>query len=249
MGKSLSVIQLALSVACGGRWWGKDVKERGNVTIFAAEDDLAEIHRRLDLLDPQGRRFNSEFEVFILPVPEQKEPMILLKEEGITQIGTELVEELQSIPNLKLVCFDPLQAFTTGNVSSSNEVGQLWGSYCANISARLGCSTITVHHLNKGALTNDSDDAMSHRQEIRGASSILDSCRWGIALWLASVEDCERICEEQRVKYDRMTVVKAALVKSNSGNVDYSTKTLFRKNGVLEPLEELQNPMALYDQF
>jgi phage/plasmid primase-like uncharacterized protein len=249
VGKSLSVIQLALAVACGGRWWGKDVKERGNVTIFAAEDDLAEIHRRLDLLDPQGRRFNSEYEVFILPVPEQKEPMILLKEEGITPIGTELVEELQAIPNLKLVCFDPLQAFTTGNVSSSNEVGQLWGSYCANISARLGCSTITVHHLNKGALTNDSDDAMSHRQEIRGASSILDSCRWGIALWLASVEDCERICEEQRVKYDRMTVVKAALVKSNSGNVDYSTKTLFRKNGVLEPLEELQNPMTLYDQF
>ena len=70
VGKSLSVIQLALSVACGGRWWGKDVKERGNVTILAAEDDLAEIHRRLDLLDPQGRRFNSEFEVFILPVPE-----------------------------------------------------------------------------------------------------------------------------------------------------------------------------------
>jgi hypothetical protein len=46
-----------------------------------------------------------------------------------------------------------------------------------------------------------------------------------------------------------MSVVKCALVKSNSGNVDYSTKTLFRKNGVLEPLEELQNPMALYDNF
>jgi hypothetical protein len=68
-------------------------------------------------------------------------------------------------------------------------------------------------------------------------------------MWLASAEDCERICEEQRVTYERMSVVKCALVKSNSGNVDYSTKTLFRKNGVLEPLEELQNPMALYDNF
>jgi hypothetical protein len=73
--------------------------------------------------------------------------------------------------------------------------------------------------------------------------------RWAIAMWLASVEDCERICEEQRVTYERMSVVKAALVKSNSGNVDYTTKTLFRKDGVLEPLEELQNPMNLYDQF
>ena len=250
VGKSLSVIQLALAVACGsGRWWGKDIKERGNVVVLAAEDDLLEIHRRLDLLDPQGKRFNSPYEVYVFPVPEQKEPMILLKEEGITQIGTDLLDELESIPELKLVCFDPLQAFTTGNVSSSNEVGQLWGSYCANISARFKCTTLTVHHLNKTALTNDSDDSMIQRQSIRGASSISDSVRWVISLWLASVEDCERICEEQRVKYDRMAVVKAALVKSNSGNVDYSTKTLFRKNGVLEPLEELQNPMTLYDQF
>ena len=250
VGKSLSIIQLALAISCpGARWWGKDVKEHGNAVIFCAEDDLMEIHRRLDLLDPKGRRFNSSFDVYVFPVPEQKEPMILMREEGVTPIAQELVEELQAIPNLKLVCFDPLQAFTTGNVSSSNEAGQLWGSYCANISARLGCTTLTIHHLNKGALTNDSDDAMSHRQEIRGASSILDSCRWGIALWLASAEDCERICEEMRVKYDRMAVVKAALVKSNSGNVDYDTKTLFRKDGVLELLEEVQNPINLYDNF
>ena len=87
----------------------------------------------------------------------------------------------------------------------------MWGSYCANISARLKCCTLTVHHLNKGALANDSDDAMSHRAEIRGASSITDSVRWAIAMWLASAEDCERICEEMRVKNDRMAVVKAAL--------------------------------------
>jgi phage/plasmid primase-like uncharacterized protein len=249
VGKSLSIIQLALSVACGGRWWGKDVKEHGNVCIMCAEDDLMEIHRRLDLLDPQGRRFNSSFDVYVFPVPEQKEPMILMREEGVTPIAQELVEELGAIPNLKLVCFDPLQAFTTGNVSSSNEAGQLWGSYCANISARLGCTTLTIHHLNKGALTNDSDDAMSHRAEIRGASSITDSVRFALSLWLASAEDCERICEEMRVKNDRMAVVKAALVKSNSGNVDYETKTLFRKDGVLELLEEVQNPINLYDNF
>jgi len=250
VGKSLSIIQLALAISCpGARWWGKDVKEHGNAVIFCAEDDLMEIHRRLDLLDPKGRRFNSSFDVYVFPVPEQKEPMILMREEGVTPIAQELVEELQAIPNLKLVCFDPLQAFTTGNVSSSNEAGQLWGSYCANISARLGCTTLTIHHLNKGALTNDSDDAMSHRQEIRGASSITDSVRFALSLWLASAEDCERICEEMRVKYDRMAVVKAALVKSNSGNVDYDTKTLFRKDGVLELLEEVQNPINLYDNF
>jgi len=70
VGKSLSIIQLALSVACGGRFWGKDVKEHGNVCIMCAEDDLMEIHRRLDLLDPKGRRFDSSFDVYVFPVPE-----------------------------------------------------------------------------------------------------------------------------------------------------------------------------------
>lgn len=249
VGKSLSVIQLALAVACGGKWWGKEIKERGSSVILCAEDDLMEIHRRLDLLDQKGKRFSSSYEVYVFPVPEQKEPMILLKEEGITPIAQELIEEMQAIPDLKLVCFDPLQAFTTGNVSSSNEVGQLWGSYCANISARLGVSTLTVHHLNKTALSNDSDDAMSHRAEIRGASSITDSVRFAIAMWLADKETCERVCEEQSVEFDRMSVVKAALVKSNTGNVDYRTKTLFRKDGVLQLLEDVQNPLNFYDEF
>ena len=250
VGKSLSVIQLALRIACGGgRWWGKDVKEHGNVILFSAEDDIPEIHRRLDLLDPNGARFKSKYDVYIFPVPEQKEPMILLKEEGVTQLAQELVEELQAIQDLKLVCFDPLQAFTTGNVSSSNEAGQLWGSYCANISARLNCCTLTIHHLNKQGLTVDSDDSMVQRTSVRGASSLVDSIRFVLVMALASAEDCERICEEQHVPYDRMAVVRGALVKSNSGGVDYSSKTLFRRNGVLEPLNEPLDTSNLYDNF
>ena len=153
---------------------------------------------------------------------------------ALEQIGE---SQLKTIPNLKLVVFDPLQAFTTGNISSSNEVGQLWGSYCANISARLGVTTLTVHHLAKSALTNDSDDALSHRAEIRGASSITDSVRFAIAMWLADNDTCEKICMEQGIPVDRMAVVKASLVKSNSGNVDYATKTLVRRGAVLEILE------------
>ena len=231
------MIQLALGIATGGDWWGKHIKQKGSTVIFAAEDDLGEVHRRIASLDPLGLRFQSEYDVYVFPIPEQKEPMILLREEGVTSQATELVEELKSIPNLKLVVFDPLQAFTTGNISSSNEVGQLWGSYCANISARLGVTTLTVHHLAKSALTNDSDDALSHRAEIRGASSITDSVRFAIAMWLADNDTCEKICMEQGIPVDRMAVVKASLVKSNSGNVDYATKTLVRRGAVLEILE------------
>ena len=238
VGKSLSMIQLALGIALGGKWWGKPILQKGSSVIFAAEDDLAEVHRRIDALDPLGLRFQSEYDVYVFPIPEQKEPMILLREEGITPLATELVNELKTIPNLQLVVFDPLQAFTTGNISSSNEVGQLWGSYCANISARLGVSCISVHHLSKSALSNDSDDALSHRAEIRGASSLVDSVRFAIAMWLADEDTCEKICIQEGVEIDRMSVVKAGLVKSNSGNVDYKTKTLIRRGAVLEILDE-----------
>ena len=238
VGKSLSMIQLALGISTGGQWWGKTIMQKGSTVIFAAEDDLSEVHRRIASLDPLGLRFQSEYDVYVFPIPEQKEPMILLKEEGVTSQATELVEELKTIPNLQLVVFDPLQAFTTGNISSSNEVGQLWGSYCANISARLGVTTLTVHHLSKTALTNDSDDALSHRAEIRGASSITDSVRFAIAMWLADSDTCEKICLDQGIEFDRMAVVKASLVKSNSGNVDYKTKTLVRNGAVLEILDE-----------
>jgi len=238
VGKSLSMIQLALGIAIGGKWWGKPILQRGSSVIFAAEDDLNEVHRRIESLDPEGARFQSEYDVYVFPIPEQKEPMILLRDEGVTSQAQELVDELKTIPNLQMVVFDPLQAFTTASVSQSNEAGQLWGSYCANISARIGCTTLTVHHLNKGALTNDSDDALSHRAEIRGASSITDSVRFAIAMWLADEETCEKICLEQGKDMDRMAVVKAALVKSNSGNVDYSVKTLVRNGAVLEILDE-----------
>ena len=39
-------------------------------------------------LDPLGLRFQSEYDVYVFPIPEQKEPMILLREEGITSQAT-----------------------------------------------------------------------------------------------------------------------------------------------------------------
>lgn len=231
VGKSLEM--LSLSLACIGAkssWWGKTVDRLGDVVVLCAEDTQDEIERRIWALDPDGKRFNSPYDVYVFPVPEQKEPMMLLKDDGITDQANDLIDELKGISNnLVLTIFDPLQAFVSAPISQSNEAGQMWGSYCSNISARLGCTTLTVHHLNKSALTNDSDDTMSHRQEVRGAGSIIDSQRFCISMWVASEADAERICEEQGIEFNRMSVVKAAMVKSNTGGVDFAVKTLIRK--------------------
>lgn len=231
IGKSLEMLGLSLSViGAKDDWWGKPVQKRGDAVVICAEDTQDEIERRIWALDPEGKRFNAPYDLYVFPVPEQKEPMTLLKEEGITEQAVDLISELKSLSNnLVLSVFDPLQAFTTAPISASNEAGQAWGSFCSNLSARIGCTTLTVHHLNKGSLTNDSDDSLTHRQEVRGASSIVDSQRFCISLWLASEEDSERICAEQGIDFDRMAVVKAAMVKSNTGGVDFKTKTLIRR--------------------
>jgi putative DNA primase/helicase len=239
VGKSLSLLQLALAIAKGGTWWGKPINEHGSSVVFCAEDDLVEVHNRIDMLDPLGERFRHNNDVYVFPVPDQKEPLILLREEGITEQAQQIVEELKTIDNLKLVAFDPLQAFTTASVSQSNEAGQLWGSYCAMISANIGCTTLTTHHINKQAISNDSDDPYSHKSDIRGASSITDSVRFAISMWVPSESDAEQLCAQANIPYDRLGVVKAALVKSNSGNVDYGVQTLIRKDGILEPIESL----------
>ena len=82
------------------------------------------------------------------------------------------------------------------------------------------------------------DDPMLARAAVKGSTSIIDSARFGLAAWLASEGEAERICLEQGVEYDRMRVIKAGIVKTNSGEVDTRVKTLFRKDGILEILDE-----------
>lgn len=91
--------------------------------------------------------------------------------------------------------------------------------------------------MNKTGLVG-TESAMEARQSIRGASSIVDGMRFALAMWLAN--DFEKICMEQGIEPDPMSVVRASIVKSNSGDVDNSVMTLFRaKNSpVLDVLQK-----------
>jgi hypothetical protein len=66
-------------------------------------------------------------------------------------------------------------------------------------------------------------------------------------MWIPSESDAEELCEQANIPYDRLSVVKAALVKSNSGNVDYGVQTLIRKDGVLEPINSM--PKTDYEMY
>jgi len=244
IGKSMLALDLCLKVAHGsGSWLGNPIVSSGSAVYLSAEDDAQELHRRVDSLDKEGKRFEGLNEVYALPIPSMKERLIVLGDtssQGLhtTSQGDELITALESIDNLKLVVIDPIQSFVSASISSSNEAGQMYASFCASISARLGATVLSIHHFSKQGLVG-TEDNMTARASIRGASSLVDAHRFALALYLSSEEEAERLCLQNGVEFDRTRVVRASMVKSNS-EIDYSVKTLFRKDVVLEPIEDVK---------
>lgn len=68
VGKSLLALQLGVAVAAGGGWLGLE-PERGPVIYASAEDDIDEVHRRLnDIKRAQGLTFADLNHFYVLPL-------------------------------------------------------------------------------------------------------------------------------------------------------------------------------------
>lgn len=238
VGKSMLACDLALKTMTGrGDWFGHPIKRQGNVVMISAEDDKLELARRLKALDPEGRRYESKYDTFAYTIPDADKPLTLIKEDSsglnLTAEAQELVAELETIKDLELVIIDPIQAVSSAP-TNSNEAAQLYCQLAASISSRMECVCLSIHHMSKNALTNG-DDPLAARAAVRGASSFIDGHRLAIACWLGDEKEAERICADNGVEFERLRVVRAGVIKSNSSEVDTSIKTLFRRDAVLEP--------------
>ena len=240
VGKSMLALDLCLKVSRGsGTWFGHDINSAGNSVFISAEDDQNEIHRRLVVLDPNKTRLGMKEDVYAYTIPDTGKPLILVQDNAqglnLTQQADELLEELSQIPDLKLVVLDPIQAMSAAPLSSSNEAAQLFMQLCSSIAAQFDCVCLSIHHMNKAALSSNGD-AMSARQAIRGASALVDASRNAIALWLGDKDEAERVCLDAGFDYEPLRAVQGGIVKSNSGEVDMQTQWLIRKDAVLEPI-------------
>ena len=245
IGKSMLALDLCLKVAHGsGSWLGNPIVNSGSAVYLSSEDDAQELHRRVDSLDKEGKRFEGLNEVYALPIPSMKERLVVLGDTSSQGLHTtaqadELITALESIDNLKLVVIDPVQSFVSASISSSNEAGQMYASFCANIAARFGATCLSLHHFSKQGLS-ETDSMLEIRSSVRGATSLVDGHRFVIGLSLTTEQEAERLCLQNGVEFDRTRAVKASMVKSNS-EIDYSVKTLFRKDVVLEPIEDIKS--------
>jgi hypothetical protein len=247
IGKSFIALDLALEIAAeitsgsSRRILGGEVVARGSVVVLSAEDSKDSIHRRLEKIDPGGRREAAQGRVFVVPLPEVGGPMPLVSGDRGEMRRTDkfdaLLNQLRRIPDLRLVIIDPLQAFVTADITKDPAAGQFMWSSFAQICAETGASVIACHHMRKEGMSKiDSSDAA--REAIRGSTALIDGARATYALWGAGEDDSRRICQELGVEHQPKRVINGAVVKSNDEH-DWEVHTYLRaESGLLEDCSE-----------
>lgn len=242
LGKSFIAIDAALMVAlevtssiAPRPVFGGAVVQTGTAVILSAEDSKDSIHRRLEAIDPEGRRHQCGDRLIIVPMPNQCGPQTLIGHDGKSFVLTDafraLKAELLEIPDLKLLIIDPLQAFVMADVNADPAAGQFMWSAFASLCAETGATVIVPHHMRKegAASIKTADEA---REAIRGSTALVDGARLAYALWKASETDARNMCARLDVDYAPERIAFGAVVKAND-KADRSVQTYVRRDSGL----------------
>lgn len=225
LGKSFIAIDLGLAIAVevvaglsARPILGGEVVQTGTAVILSAEDSKDSIHRRLEKIDPEGRRHQAPERLIIVPLPDAGGPKPLIASDGkslsMTPAFYALKAELMEIPDLKVIVIDPLQAFVMADVNSDPAAGQFMWSAFASLCAATGATLIIPHHMRKdgAAKIKTADEA---REAIRGSTALVDGARLAYALWKADAEDGREMCSRLDVDFAPERIAFGAVVKAN----------------------------------
>jgi hypothetical protein len=195
------------------------VKEFGNVVIFTAEDDEAEMHRRVERLDPFEERRGYTNDLKIVSLPNVGGVFAILNEVGgefgTTEEFEKIYEQIIQMNNLKLIIFDPLASFVHADVNADPAAGAALTGLLARIATETGASVLVCHHM-----TKIKDDAVVKTPEqarnlIRGTTALVDGVRSSFAMWQVDTTRGKKTCERLGLPYQRNSCFDGAVVKSN----------------------------------
>jgi len=199
--------------------FGGMVKEYGNVVIFTAEDDEAEMHRRIDRLDPFQERMNYAYDLKVVSLPNVGGVFPILSDNNgeftTSQEFEKIYEQILQMSDLKLIVFDPLASFVHADVNADPAAGAALTGLLAQMATETGASVLMCHHM-----TKIKDDAVIKTPEqarnlIRGTSALVDGVRSAFAVWQVDAGRGQKTCEKLGVPYQRNTCFDGAVVKSN----------------------------------
>ncbi len=216
VGKTYAMIQLAVAVATGGFWFDFRATQ-GHVLLALAEEDIAEVQRRLWRvcnaleLSIDERRAVAE-RIDILPLAGV--PVALTSLTGGTQIvTTPIYDDIRRLLTARgvewaLLVFDPLSRWAGGGVETNNEFATRFVQAVEALSDVPGKPTVlVVHHSSKASVRDGKNDA-------RGVTGLTDGFRWRATLDAVRSENGARAVKLTNAKnnyapqFDDLTLVR-----------------------------------------
>ena len=137
-GKTFAVLDMALSIAAGKDWHGKDVEQ--GLVLYIAGEGHAGFARRI-------AAWSQTHDVDLTDVPFYKSNSAVIVNDEAS--ATELHQELQRMANAvgkpKLIVLDTLARTMIGDENSSERVGE-YIKALDDVKSEYGCTILIVHH-------------------------------------------------------------------------------------------------------
>lgn len=223
-GKGMLLLDLALKICqdkagMSLKAFGNTVTTTGSAVIFAGEDTADEIHRRIYKLMPGGLKGRIDpAKLHIIPLPNTGGPFAIARkcrgsdEFCLTEEFESIKTQLEAIPDLALVVFDPLASFAGLDLNADPRAASYITGQLAALATATNAAVIVAHHIRKNDGITTPQEA---RDAIRGTTAIVDGVRFAIAFWANTAEE-KKILPNWIRNIARMPVSKARWSKQTS---------------------------------
>lgn len=200
-GKTFLLTHCALAAATGTSWLHTKAVKPIKVLFIAAEEDESELWIRFhNMAKHLGFHQNSELLNLaldnIIPLANRGICQRLIDNNGDPKKAyLDLQEVLENDHEIKLVILDPAARFMGSETETDNAAATDWVNLIDALTLTGGCPTVLVaHHTNKAAISPVGNDKVpSLNQSIsRGASALVDGCRWLMGLQRSEMEGSQR---------------------------------------------------------
>jgi RecA-family ATPase len=230
-GKTMAVVQLALSVATGKPWLGTfDVPNPGKVLLILGEEDAEEVHRRIHRAARLGNDVAAppEGAIVTLPLTGIACPMIAADDAPFL---VWLRDYVSKTGPYTLIVADPVSRFCGPDAERDNAAGT---RFCQALESLVepsgGASILGSHHVNK---QSRGSGATVDASSARGSSAFTDGVRWVATI---GVEHIPGAAIE--------TVLTFAVAKTNYSKKAPPIVLRYSEGGVLVPLDEGDREVA-----
>jgi hypothetical protein len=185
VGKTLALVQLALSVATGRAWFDHfTTPNPGRVLIALGEEDADEIHRRAYSVARAMRLTDEQIALAgqnIVAMPLAGVHAALVESAGGRTVETPMLEALRkklSESEWRLVILDPLSRFAGGDTEKDNAAATRFVEAAESLAKLGGRPSVLIAHHTAKPPRGEGKPARASANDARGASGLIAGVRW-----------------------------------------------------------------------